>query len=177
MKTALLQTLNTPPNKVLEIEEVYGVENETEEREIEGVDSENEGMELDNYLLDNKVLPPEQKCYCLRKPINVNYSYKRSTLRSMGWNNLIIGSNELHSIAKSYVNVVNNIATFVEPNTPTNIIKNDMILKQYSIKRHSRYLVRRVRLHYEKNYRSFMIEGWSNRRNPKTSVMNSKEGS
>ena len=39
MKTALLQTLTPPPNKMIETEGVDRVENENEEREIEGVDS------------------------------------------------------------------------------------------------------------------------------------------
>ena len=37
----------------------------------------------------------------------------------MGRNNLIVGSNELHSVAKAYTIVVNDIATFVKTNTPT----------------------------------------------------------
>ena len=80
--------------------------NETEEREIEGVDSETEGVEAENDGVDNKVLPTEIKGYLLRNPPNVNYSDKRSTWLSMGWNNLIIGSNEKNRVAKSYVNVV-----------------------------------------------------------------------
>ena len=52
----------------------------------------------------------------------------------MGWSNLIVGSNELHSVAKSYVNAVNNISTFVKPMSPTKIITNENILMQYIIK-------------------------------------------
>ena len=52
----------------------------------------------------------------------------------MGWNNLIVGSNELHSVTKAYINVVNDITYFVKPTPPTNIITNDTILNQYSIK-------------------------------------------
>ena len=52
----------------------------------------------------------------------------------MVWNNIIIGSNELHSVAKSYVNVVNDIDFFIKPTPPTNIIANETILTQYSIK-------------------------------------------
>ena len=51
----------------------------------------------------------------------------------MGWNNLIVGSNELHSVSKSCVNVVNYIANFVKPTPPTKIITNEIILIQYSI--------------------------------------------
>ena len=52
----------------------------------------------------------------------------------MGWNNLILDSNEIHSVAKAYVNVVNGIATFIGPIPPTNINTNEIILTQYSIK-------------------------------------------
>ena len=95
--------------------------------ETKRVDSDNEGV-------DNKVLPPERKGYILRNPPNVNYSYKRATRLSMGWNNLIVGSNEIHSVAKAYVNVVNAVTSFVKPTPPTNIITNGTILTQYSIK-------------------------------------------
>ena len=48
-------------------------------------------------------------------------------------NNLIIGSNEIHSVAKAYVNFVNAITYFVKPTPPTNIITNKTILIQYII--------------------------------------------
>ena len=107
--------------------------NETEERETEGVDSETEGVDSYNEGLDKKVLHPEKKGYILRNPLNVNYSYKRATLLSMGWNNLIVGSNEIHSVGKAYINVVNDITSFVKPTPPTSIITNETILTQYSI--------------------------------------------
>ena len=53
----------------------------------------------------------------------------------MGWNNLIVGSNEIHSVANAYVNVVNAITSFVKPTQPTNIITNKTILTQYRIKK------------------------------------------
>ena len=133
-KTALLQTLNPlPPNNTTEIEGVDRMGNETEERKIEGVDSNTEGVESENEGVDKKVLPPERKGYILRNPPNVNYSDKRATWLSMGWNNLIVGSNEIHSVAKAYINVVNAITYFVKPTPPTNIITNETILTQYSI--------------------------------------------
>ena len=52
----------------------------------------------------------------------------------MGWNKLIVGSHALYSVVKAYVKVFNVIATFFEPTPPTNIITNDTILTQYSIK-------------------------------------------
>ena len=81
------------------------------------VDSDNEGV-------DNKFLPPERKVYILRNPPNVKYSDKRATWLSMGWNNLIVVSNEIHSVAKAYINVVNAITSFVKPTPPKNIITN-----------------------------------------------------
>ena len=53
----------------------------------------------------------------------------------MKWNNIIIGSNELHSVAKSNINVFNGITYFVKPIPPTNIITNETILTQYRIKK------------------------------------------
>ena len=44
--------------------------------------------------------------------------------------NLILGSHDFHSFAKSYVNTVNDIAKFVKPTPPTNIIINKTILEQ-----------------------------------------------
>ena len=37
-------------------------------------------------------------------------------------------------LQKSYINIVNDISTFVEPNPLTNIITNKTIIPQYSIK-------------------------------------------
>ena len=84
--------------------------------------------------MDNKFLAPERNGYSLRNLPNVNYSDKRATRLSMGWNNLVVGSNEIHSVAKSYINVVNAITSFVKPTPPTNIITNETILTQYIIK-------------------------------------------
>ena len=52
----------------------------------------------------------------------------------MWWSNLFLGYHALHNVAKAYVNFFNYISTFVEPITPTNIIKNETILNQYIIK-------------------------------------------
>ena len=51
----------------------------------------------------------------------------------MGWSNLIFGALALHNVVMAHFNFVNAVANFVEPNTPTNIITDDTILKQYSI--------------------------------------------
>ena len=91
-------------------------------------------MYSDNEGVEKEVLPPEIKGCILRNTLDVNYSNKRAIRIYMGWNNLIVGSNEIHSVAKSYINVFNAIASFVKPTPPTNIITNDTILMQCSIK-------------------------------------------
>ena len=98
------------------------------------MESETEGVDSDNERVDNEFLPPEIKWYILSNPPNVNYSDKRATRRSMGQKNLIVVSNELHSGAKAYVKVVNDIDYFVKPTPPNNIIANETILIQCSIK-------------------------------------------
>ena len=52
----------------------------------------------------------------------------------MVWNNFIVGSNKLQSVAKAYVNIVNYIAILVKPTPPTIIITSDTVLMQYIIK-------------------------------------------
>ena len=91
-------------------------------------------MESYNEVVDREVPPLQRKGYSLRNPPNVNYINIRATRISMGWNNLIVGSNEIHSFAKSYINVINDITTFVKPTRPTTSITNKTILTQYSIK-------------------------------------------
>ena len=97
------------------------------------MDSETELLDSYNEGLYKELLTPGRKWYNLRNPTNTNYSNKRSTWRSMVWNNLIFGSNEFHSVTKLCINVVNDIVTFVKPTPPTNIITNETILTQYSI--------------------------------------------
>ena len=106
------------------------MENENEGREIEGVDAENERLDSENEGLENYVLTPHQKGYFLQNTNTINYNYGISNRRSMGWSNLIVGFYAIHNVAKDYVNVLNDIVTFVEPTRPTNIITNDIILIQ-----------------------------------------------
>ena len=94
------------------------------------MDSETEVVDSYNEEMYNEVLPPERKGYSLKNPLNVNYSNKRATLHSMGWNNLKVGSNELHIVVKAYVNVVNFIVTFVKPTPSTYMIANGTIVMQ-----------------------------------------------
>ena len=75
--------------------------NETEEREIKVADYETEGVVSDNEGVDKKVLHPEIKGWILSKPPNVNYSDKTATWRSMGWNNIIVVSNELYGVLQN----------------------------------------------------------------------------
>ena len=88
---------------------------------------------------------------------------------------IIIGSNEIHSVEKSYVRVVNDIFTFVKPTPPTNIISNKTILVQYITEYGLKVFVKKVEDAVQKKHSSFIIVELSNLRNPKTSVMNSKE--
>ena len=94
----------------------------------------------------------------------------------MVWNNSTVGSNELDGVAKAYVSVVNDIATFINPTPPTNIITNETILTKYSIKQALKVFEKRLRLQYTKNNISWMISGLLNLRNPKISVMISGKG-
>ena len=45
----------------------------------------------------------------------------------MGWKNIMVGSHDLHSVAKAYVKVVTDISKLFEPTPPTNIITNETI--------------------------------------------------
>ena len=73
----------------------------------------------------------------------------------MGWKNLIVGSNEIHSVAKAYVNVVNAITSFVKPTPPTNIITNDTILTQYSTKQVLKVFVKKGEDEVQKELQQF----------------------
>ena len=117
--------------------------------------SETEGVNSDNERENNKVLPPEIKGYIPRNPPNFNYSDKRATRISMGWNNLIFGSNKIHSVAKSYVNVVNTITYSVKPTPTTNIITNETILTQYSIKQGVKVFGKKVEAAVQKELQQF----------------------
>ena len=83
--------------------------------------------------VDANAIPPELKGYCPRNPTKINYKDERSTQRSMGWRNLTVGARSIHDISMAYINVVKSIATFVEPNPPTNINTNETILTQFNI--------------------------------------------
>ena len=68
----------------------------------------------------------------------------------MGWNNLIVGSNEIHSVAKAYFNVVNSINYFVKPTPPTNTITKEIILTQYIIKQGLKVFGKKVKAALQK---------------------------
>ena len=90
---------------------------------IEGVDDDNSGVEMDSegvengggVVVDANWIPTNRKVYSLCQHPNINYNDERSTWRSMGWINLIMGSRALHNVSKAYANVFNSITTFVEP--------------------------------------------------------------
>ena len=46
----------------------------------------------------------------------------------------MVASNEIHSVAKAYINAVNDIEKHFKPTPPTNIITNETTLTQYIIK-------------------------------------------
>ena len=150
--------------------------NETEEKEIEGVDSETEGVDSDNKWVENKVLPPERKGYSIRNPLNFNYSDKRATWLSMGYKNLIVGSNELHSVAKAYINVVNAITSFVKPTPPTNTIANETILNQYIIKQGIKVFGKKGESEVRKELQQFHDHRVVEHNKPQDLSMNSGEG-
>ena len=73
----------------------------------------------------------------------------------MGWKNRIVRSNELHSVTKAYVKVVNDIATFVKPKPPTNIITKETILTKYSIKQGLKVFVKKGEAEVQKLLQQF----------------------
>ena len=93
----------------------------------------------------------------------------------MGWNNLIFGSQALHSVAKSYSRVANYITTFLEPSPPTIVITNQTILNQYSIKQVLKVLRKKSRVEYKKSGSSSMAVELLRQKILKTSAMNNEE--
>ena len=87
-------------------------------------------MNAEDEGVENEVIYTEWRGYRLQNLPTINYNDGRANGRSMGYNNLIFGSRALHNVAKTYANVVNYIATFVEPTPQTNIITNETILTQ-----------------------------------------------
>ena len=77
----------------------------------------------------------------------------------MGRNNLIVASNEIHSVAKSYINVVNAITFFVKPTPPHTIITNETTLTQYSIKQGLKVFVKKGESEVRKELQHFNDRG------------------
>ena len=73
----------------------------------------------------------------------------------MEWKNIIVESNELHSVAKSYINVVNANDSFIKPTPPTDIITNKTILTQYSIKQGIKLFGKKVKTSVLKELQKF----------------------
>ena len=76
-----------------------------------------------------------------------------------------------------YANVINSIATFVEPTSPTNIITNVTILIQFSIKQGLKVFVKKSRMQYKNNCSSFMTAELLNQISLRNPDMNNKERS
>ena len=74
----------------------------------------------------------------------------------MRWINLVVGARSLHNADKSYVDIVNAITTFVEPTSPTNIITNETILTQKSIKQGIDIFEKKDRLQCKNNFNSLV---------------------
>ena len=75
----------------------------------------------------------------------------------MIYSNMIVYSYALQSVAKSYVIIVKDISTFFEPIPRTNIITNETILKQYSIRQGIKVFGKKARLKYENSCISYII--------------------
>ena len=88
---------------------------------------------------------------------------------------LIVGCHALYSVAKAYVNILNSIATFVEPTPPTNIITNETILTQCIIKQGFKVFGKKSRLQYKNICSSSMIGELLIQISLKTSSINKKE--
>ena len=73
----------------------------------------------------------------------------------MGWNNLIVGSNEIHSVSKAYIIFLNYITSFVKPTPPTNIIANENILTQNSIKQRLKVFGKKCEAAVQKELQQF----------------------
>ena len=133
---------------------IDSLQDEMTENEV--VDADSEGVDNDGGVTSDVVaLPPEWKVYCLRRPTNINYNDESFNLFSIWWSNLIVGARALYNVAKAYVNVLNDIATFVEPTPPTNIILNETILTQCSINQGIQILVQKGEAAVRKWLQSF----------------------
>ena len=87
----------------------------------------------------------------------------------------IVVSHALHNVAKAYVNEVNDITTFFETTTPTNIITNKTILNQYSIKQVLKVFGKKGEAAVQNNFSSFMTSELLIQRSVNTSAMNNEE--
>ena len=77
------------------------------------MDAEHEVLVNDKGgAIDTNTLTPQLKGFFLRQPPNINYNDEITTWHSMGRSKLIVNARALHNISKSYINVVNAIATF-----------------------------------------------------------------
>ena len=141
--TALLHTLTPPPTRFWELKEctqwtmkLKKVRLKECNLKLKECNQKMMDCTTKNCLRSKKVI--------LSNPPNANYSNKRSTRHSIRQNSLIIGSNELYSVTKSYANIFDAIETFVKPTSPKNIITNETILTQYSINQGLNFFCKKV---------------------------------
>ena len=67
----------------------------------------------------------------------------------MEYNNLVVGSHTIYNFTKDYINVLNDIFTFIDTTPPTNIITNETILTQYIIRQEIKVFCKKARLQYK----------------------------
>ena len=74
----------------------------------------------------------------------------------MIWKNITVDYHVIHSVAKAHIIVFNDISTFFEPTSPTNIMTNETILTQYRVKQGLRVFGKKLRLWYKNSCSSSM---------------------
>ena len=75
-------------------------------------------------------------------------------------------SHALDNVTKYYVKVANAISSFVEPTPPTNIITNETILNQYSIKQKLNSFDRKIKDEVQKEFQQIHDNGVVEPKNP-----------
>ena len=89
-------------------------------------------MESDNEVVGNEVLPTDRNGIAYgNTQYQLQWQKSHSALHGTEQSNF--GSNELHIVAKAYVNVVNVIDILFKPTPQTNIVTKDTVLTQYRI--------------------------------------------
>ena len=98
---------------------------------------------------------PYLKIEHLQYPLTNNYNDGIFNQQYIVWSYLIVGYHDLHNVSKAYENFFNAITTLVEPTPPTNIITNENILTQYSIRQGLNVLGRKEEASVKKYLQQF----------------------